>query len=206
MKKLSLALFAISMMAMASLAQGKANYSGVWKLDAAKSTFEGPMRVDSITLTVAQTAKDLKVDTESKRNPPASMPAGAGQPPTNMPPGAGQPPMGGPPAGGPPRGFGGRGFGMMGDGSVTYSLEGKETKVEMDGPNGKIPVIYKAAVETDGSLKLSNTRSFTGPMGEITTTVKETWKLSADGTTLTVDREATTPRGAQTSKLVFVKG
>ncbi len=196
MKKLTLALFAMSMMAAAALAQGKANYSGVWKLDAERSTFSGPMRVDSITLTVAQTAKYLKVDTESKRNPPANMPAGAGQPPA-----------GGPPGAGPGRGMGGgRGFGMMGDGSVTYSLEGKETKVETDGPNGKIPVIYKAAFEADGSLKLSNSRSFVGPMGEITSTTKETWKLSADGKTLTVDRETSNPRGAQTSKLVFVKG
>ena len=101
---------------------------------------------------------------------------------------------------------GGRGFGMVGDGSVTYSLEGKETKVEMEGPNGKMPVIYKAALEADGSLKLSNSRSFQGPNGEITSTTKETWKLSADGKTLTVDRETTNPRGSQTSKLIFVKG
>jgi hypothetical protein len=45
-----------------------------------------------------------------------------------------------------------------------------------------------------------------GPNGEITLTTKESWKLSADGKTLTVDRETTNPRGTQTSKLVFVKG
>lgn len=204
MKKLSLALFAISLMAAAALAQGKANYSGTWQLDKENSTFSGPMRVDGMTLKVAQTAKDIKVDTESKRNPPM------------VEPGVSQPPAGGPPAGGPPPGGGmgggrggmggGRGFGMMGDGSVTYSLEGKETKVEMEGPNGKIPVIYKAALEADGSLKLSNSRSFQGPNGEITSTTKETWKLSNDGKTLTIDRETTNPRGSQTSKLVFVKG
>ncbi len=197
MKKLSLALFAISMMAMAALAQGKANYTGTWQLDKEKSTLSGPMRVDGITLTVAQSAKEIKVDTESKRNPPMQMPGGGGQSP------AGRPPAGAGPNG-PGRGMG-RGFGMMGDGSVTYSLEGKETKVEMEGPNGKMPVIYKAALEADGSLKLSNSRSFQGPNGEITSTTKETWKLSADGKTLTVDRETTNPRGAQTSKLVFVK-
>lgn len=204
MKKLSLALFAISLMAMAGLAQGKANYTGTWQLDKEKSTFSGPMRVDGITLTVAQTAKEIKVNTESKRNPPMQMPGGGG----------GQPPAGGPPAGGAPQGAGpngpgrgmGRGFGMTGDGSVTYSLEGKETKVEMEGPNGKMPVIYKASLETDGALKLSNSRTFMGPNGEITLTTKETWKLSADGKTLTVDRETTNPRGTQTSKLVFVKG
>jgi len=71
---------------------------------------------------------------------------------------------------------------------------------------GKMPVIYKGSSETDGSLKLSNSRIFNGPQGEVTITTKETWKLSADGKTLTVDRESTTPRGNQTSKLVFNKG
>lgn len=195
MKKLSLAFFAISMMAMAALAQGETNYSGTWKLDAERSTFTGPMRVDMMTLTVTQTAKDIKVETESKRLPPSNIPLEAP---------AGAPSAGAP--GGPGRRMAPRGFGGTGDGSVSYSLEGKVTKVDMDGPNGKIPVIYKAAMEADGTLKLSNSRTFAGPMGEITTTTKETWKLSADGKTLTVDRETSTPRGSQTSKLVFVKG
>ena len=94
----------------------------------------------------------------------------------------------------------------MGEGSATYSLDGKELKIEMDGPNGKMPVTYKGTAEADGSLKLLNSRTFTGPMGEISMTTKETWRLSADGKTLTIDRESTSPRGSQTSKLVFVKG
>ena len=194
MKKLSLALFAISMMGIAGLAQGKADYSGTWQLDKDKSTFSGPMRVEGMTLTVAQTAKEIKVDTATKRLPP---PEGAGP---NAPTGAP-----GAPGAGPGRGMG-RGFGGMGDGSVTYSLDGKELKVEMDGPNGKMPVVYKGTVEANGSLKLSNSRTFAGPMGQITMTTKETWTLSTDGKSLTIDRENTTPRGAQTSKLVFVKG
>jgi hypothetical protein len=210
MKKLTLAVFAISVMAAAALAQGKANYSGTWSLDKEKSTFSGPMRPAGMTLTVAQTAKEIKVDTAVKRPDPNSMPAGA--PPAGGPP-AGGPPAGGPPAGAPGggqgRGMGGRGMGGgfgMGDGSVTYSLEGKETTVEMDGPNGKMPVIYKGTQEADGTLKLSTSRTFNGGMGEITMTTKETWTLSTDGKTLTIDRENTTPRGVQTSKLVFTKG
>ena len=203
-KKLALALFAVSLMAAAALAQGKANYSGTWNLDKEKSTLTGPMRVDSITLTVAQTAKDIKVDTESKRMAPTNMTPGT---PGGTPP-AGAPPMMGAPGGaGPGRGMGmGRGFGSFSDGSVTYSLEGKETKVEVDGPNGKMPVIYKGSLEANGTLKLSSSRTFNGPMGEINMSSSETWTLSADGKTLTVHRESTTPRGAQTSKLVFVKG
>ncbi|HEX6279522.1 MAG TPA: hypothetical protein VFZ49_05840 [Pyrinomonadaceae bacterium] len=183
MRKVMLAVFAVCVSAMAAAAQDKANYSGTWTLDKEKSTFSGPMRVDSMTLTVAQTAKDIKVDTSTKRLPPNDGPAG----------------------GGPGRGMGGRGFGM-GDGSTTYSLDGKEIKTEMDGPNGKMPVTHKGKLDADGSLKLTTTRSFTGPMGEMTMTTNETWKLSADGKTLTIDRENTTPRGAQTSKLVFTKG
>jgi len=205
MKKLTLALFAISMMAAAALAQGKANYSGTWNLDKEKSTFSGPMRPDGMTLTVAQTAKEIKVDTAVKRPAPTAAPAGG--PPAGGPPAGGPP--GGAPGGGQGRGMGGRGMGGgfgMGDGSVTYSLDGKETTVEMDGPNGKMPVLAKGTPEAEGSLKLSSSRTFNGGMGEITMTTKETWTLSADGKTLTIDRENTTPRGAQTSKLVFTKG
>ena len=148
-----------------------------------------------MTLTVAQSAKEIKVDTATKRLPP---PEGAGP---NAPAGA-PPPGGGAPGRGMGRGFGGFG---MGEGSVTYSLDGRELKVEMDGPNGKMPVIYKGTAEANGSLKLSTSRTFSGPNGEISMTSKETWTLSTDGKTLTIDRENTTPRGAQTSKLVFVK-
>lgn len=187
MKKLSLALFAVAMMAAASFAQGKANYSGTWTLDKDKSTLGGPMRIDGMTLTVAQTDKEIKVETATKRLPP------------NDTPGA---PTAGAPGGGPGRGRGGMG---MGDGTTVYSLDGKETKAEIDGPMGKMPVFYKAAAGADGSLELSSKRSFSGPQGEITMTTKETWKLSADGKTLTVDRVNATPRGDQTAKLVFSK-
>ena len=70
---------------------------------------------------------------------------------------------------------------------------------------GKFPVTYRGNAETDGSLKLSSSRTFSGPQGEVTVTTKETWKLSTDGKTLTVDRENASPRGNQTSKLVFTK-
>ena len=190
MKKLSLALFAISLMAAASFAQGKASYSGTWTLDKDKSTLAGPMRIDSMTLTVSQTDKEIKIETATKRLPP------------NDTPGA---PTAGAPGGGPGRGPGGRGPMGMGDGTTVYSLDGKETQAEVDGPMGKMPVTYKGSLRTDGSLELSSSRSFNGPQGTITTTTKETWGLSADGKTLTVDRVNSTPRGEQTSKLVFSK-
>jgi hypothetical protein len=42
-------------------------------------------------------------------------------------------------------------------------------------------------------------------MGEITSTTKEVWTLSPDGKTLTVARENTTPRGTNSSTLIFIK-
>lgn len=199
MKKALFLAFAFSVLAVGAMAQGKASYAGTWNLDAAKSKIDGPMRVESITLTVEHTAKDITITTATKR---AMGPAGA-------------PPAGGPPAGGPPNGgmpgMGGRGMGrglgMMGDGTVKYSFEGKDTVVEVDGPNGKMPITYKASKEADGSLKLSSAQKFRGPNGnDIDVTRKETWKLSSDGTTLTVEREQSTPGGNRTSTLVFVKG
>jgi hypothetical protein len=97
----------------------------------------------------------------------------------------------------------GGGFGN-GDNKVEYALDGKETIVEIDGPNGKLPIKYKATID-GAKLNLSSSRTFNGPMGEVTATTKESWSLSADGKTLTVERENTTPRGTNSSTLVFVK-
>ncbi len=157
------------------------DFSGTWTLDTAKSKLDERMRVESMTMTVAQTDKELKVTTETKRQAP---PADA--------------PQGGPGGRGAGRGFG------AGDSTTTYSLDGKETTAEIDGPNGKMPVKFKAAMET-GKATLSSTRSFTGQMGEVTMTTKESWSMSADGKTLTVVREQSTPRGATSSTMVFAK-
>jgi hypothetical protein len=167
----------------AGFAQKPTDFSGTWSLDIPKSQLDARMKVDALTMTVAQTDKELKVTTETKRPaPPADAPAG----PNGQGSGRGM------------RGFGG------GDGTVAYSLDGKETTVEVDGPNGKLPIKYKASVET-GKASLSSSRSFTGQMGEITVTTKDSWTLSADGKTLTDVRETTSPRGTSSSTLVFEK-
>ncbi len=165
----------------------KANFSGTWKLDTANSKTNERVPIESMTMTVEQSETELGVTTVTKRAaPPSDAPAAGG--------------------GRPGGGGGGRGMGGgMGDGKTVYNLAGKETIVEMDGPNGKVPVKYKAANE-GGVLKLSSSRSFSGPMGDITITTKEKWTLSADGTKLTVEREQSTPRGAMTSTMVFTKG
>lgn len=160
------------------------DFSGKWVLNLSKSQLNERMRIEAMTLTVAQTAKELKTKSEVKRTPP-------------------------------PNGFGGGGrggpMGLAGSGpeSRTFSLDGKETteapgefeaSVGMPGPK------LKADLRQDGTLDLSITRKFNaGPNGGADVTTKEKWTLSADGKTLTIDREQNTPRGTMTSKLVLLK-
>jgi hypothetical protein len=183
MKKIFFLAALFAAFAVAGYAQAKpTDFSGTWNLDIPKSQLNERMRIEGMTLTVAQTDKELKVTTETKRQAP---PADA--------------PQGGPGGGG--RGM--RGFGG-GDSTVAYSLDGKEMIVEVDGPNGKMPIKYMGKIE-GGKANLSSSRTFTGQMGEVTVTTKDTWTLSADGKTLTVVRDQTTPRGNNTSTMVFVK-
>jgi TonB family protein len=99
-----------------------------------------------------------------------------------------------------------RGGGMAGGGNsnLTYTLNGKETRTTQDSPMGAIPVTLKANLQGD-ILKLTQTRTINTQMGEITMITKEIWSLSADGKTLTVKRETQTPRGTNSSELVFAK-
>ena len=175
MKKILFVAAALCLFSMAAFAQ-KANYAGTWTLDVSKSKLNERMRIESMTLTVAQTDKDLSVTTVTKRAaPPADAPAGRG---------------------------GGMGRGFGGDGTTVWVLDGKGAKFEIDSPMGKVPVALKAAA--DGG-KLNLTRTVTTQMGDMTT--KETWELSPDGKTLTINREQPS-RGGGTSTvtMVFTKG
>lgn len=157
-------------------AQKATDFSGTWTLDTAKSKLGDRNMIESQTLTVTQNDKEIKIETASKMKPP--------------------------PEGGPQRGAR---MGMMGggDGISTYSLDGKETKSEVQGPMGAMPVSMKAA--WDGSkLKLTRSSSFSGPMGDVTIGSKETWSLGTDGV-LTVERETSSPRGTNSTTLVFSK-
>ena len=158
----------------------KADFSGKWTLDVAKSKLGERNTIESQTLTVAQTANDIKIDTATKRTAP--------------------------PAGAPGGGGGGGGMGRGGDGSASYMLDGKDVKSEVPGPGGAtVPVTTNAKVD-GGKLVLSRSSTFNGPNGAISTSSKETWELSADGKTLTVTTERTSPRGTDTITRVFVKG
>jgi hypothetical protein len=183
MKKTFFLATLVCLLAVSAFAQDKkaTDFSGSWTLDVSKSKLDERSRIESMTMTVTQTDKDIKVETATKRTPP---PEGAG---------GGQ--GGGMRRGG---GFGG------GDGATTYTLDGKETSLEEEGRMGKTAVKLKAELD-GGKLKLSSVRTFNTPNGEMTMTVKEAWSLSEDGKTLTVKRDMETPRGTNSSEMVFTK-
>ena len=136
MRKFTFLFFMVGILSLSVFAQAKPDYSGTWALDKEKSKLDERQAasIESQTLTVGQSEKELKVTVETKRNAPA----GGGRP------GGGQ---------GGGRGMGGRMGG--GDGTTTYSLDGKETTFERESPTGKIPVKLKAEFEKNGKLKLA---------------------------------------------------
>lgn len=182
------AAFAILAMAFTVSAQKvPADFSGKWNLDLAKSKLSDREKttIESQTVTVTQTAADIKIETATKRMaPPAGTPAG------------------GPPPGGGMGGGGGR-MGGGGDMPATYPL-GKETTVDQQmGPN-TVPVTLGS--KWDGSkLVVWRSSTFNGQNGEVKNTSKETWELGADGKTLTVNAERSGMQGTTTTTKVFTK-
>lgn len=67
MKKILFLTAIFSILAISALAQNKADFSGSWELDTVKSKLDERMRVESMTMNVAQTEKELKVETATKR-------------------------------------------------------------------------------------------------------------------------------------------
>ena len=179
-------------------AQKTADFSGKWNLDLTKSKLSDREKspIESQTLTVTQTAAELKVETATKRNaPPAGAPQG-GPPPGGM-------PAGGPPPGGNGGGRGGMGGGMMGgDGTATYKLDGKDVTSEIQSPMGSMTMVTKAKIDGD---KFKITRTTQTPMGDRVSTEK--WSLGADGKTLTIESERPNrDGGTDTTTKVFNKG
>ena len=159
-------------------------FTGKWVLDLSKSKLDERMRIESMTLTVVQTETLLNTKAETKRTPPKD----------NMTPGG--------------RG-GASGPAGMGPDTHTYSLDGKETTEDASAANpgmGMAGAKLKAELKSDGTLNLSLVRKFNTPMGEAESSTKEKWTLSADGKTLTIDRDQTSPRGSLSAKMVFTKG
>jgi hypothetical protein len=185
MKKIAILLAVVCLFVANAAAQAKkTDFSGEWKLDVSKSKLGERSRVESMTMKVAQTDKELKVETSTKR---AAPPEGQGGAPGGQ--GGGM-------------GRGGMRGGFGGDGTVTYSLDGKETTTE-GAMGGKATLT--ASFEKDGKLKLTRNQSVEGQMGQMNIGSKEIWELSADGKTLTVKRDTESPRGAMSTEMVFTK-
>ena len=178
-----------------SAQKAPADFSGKWSLDLAKSKLSDREKasIESQTMTVTQTAADIKIETETKRIAPAGgPPAGGGAP------GAGGPPPGGGMGGGGRMGGGG-GMG----GPQTFPL-GKETTSDQPMGQGTVPVTTGS--KWDGS-KLVTTRSFTAstPNGEFKSMTKQTFELGADVKSLTMTVESQGMQGTTTSTKVFTK-
>lgn len=179
------AVFCIILSAAAVSAQDKTtatNFAGTWELDTAKSNLSERMRIESMTMNVTQTDKDLTVQTTTKR---AERPEGEKR--------------GGDGSGGGRMGRGGgMGAGLMGgDMNITYTLDGKETMAD--------EIAVKAKFEKGGKLKLVHTRSFETQMGVMSIKVIDTWELTDEGKTLKVKRNIETPRGVQSSEMIYAK-
>ena len=192
-----MAIFSLFLAVAAVSAQEKmmtaTNFSGNWELDVSKSKLGDRNRIESMTMNVTQTGKELKVDTNTKRaaRPEGDQAAGAGN-------------------GGGMRQGGGMGRGGMtggGNATATYNLDGKEITVQTDAPAGmpSSPVTYKSKMEKDGKLKLMQSRSFDTPNGSMSIKTTETWELTDSGKGLKVTRDTETPRGTQTTEMYFTK-
>lgn len=167
-----------------SAQQKTIDFSGNWELDAGKSKLGGQSRIESVTLNVTQTAKELKVETKTKYASPSGTEVRTGEKNTMIRTNV---------------------SGNFGDVTQTaaYSLDGAETKSEIPG----IPIAtttFKAKFEKDGKLHLVSSRALENPKGA-TAAVKEIWTLSADGKTLTVVREQEMPGAKSATEMVFNK-
>jgi hypothetical protein len=162
------------------------NFAGTWALDKAKSKDLPPQmeNIKTLTLTVTQDAQQLTTDTKVERNENADAAA----------------PGGGGPGGG---GGGRRGGGMMGPQNVAYKLDGSEATLDT---GGRGTATAKAEWQNGGkTLKLTTKRTFDFQGNSVTTTSTEIWDLSSDGKTLTIQRTSESPRGTQSSTLVYNK-
>ena len=188
------------------------DYSGTWVLDKSK-TRNLPSRLQGYTMVVTQTEEQLTVETKVKGDlqPPRREPdEGPGGGPPGGPGGEGGFP-GGPqdeglspegPGGGPPSGV--MALGMVIP-SATYSLDGKETTVELKGRMSGTATLKAKWAKDRKAFELSAVRHAEFQGNSVTFTSKETWKLSADGEVLNLQRTVETPRGTDTVKLTFNK-
>lgn len=183
MKRLFSTMALLVFAASVGFAQPASDYAGKWSLDVKASELDQRSMVESMTLTVSATEKDISVTTESVRQQRQGQGGAGGQ--------------------------GGRGQGMgpglmPGDGTVKYNLDGKAVKDTQEMQMGNIELTLTGKASATG-LSLVTERKMSSPVGEISLKTSENWSLSDGGKTLTIKREMDTPRGKMNSVLVFRK-
>jgi hypothetical protein len=208
MKQVSIFLAAVFALSLTVFAQ--ANYSGSWELDKSKSKLDerAGKSIEAQTLIVSQTANSLTVEVKTKTISSAG--DGMGKPVDLSVDEKAKPiepskdvPMAAPPiaAEGIRKGSVMTVSSDFGDGTTTYSFDGKDAKTTQESP-----IVSKAKLGKDGSLQLSQTKTISGPNGEMTISLKESWTLSSDGKVLNVKRETDTLSGKISSESVYEKG
>ncbi len=169
------AIFCLCFQAM-TVSAATPDFSGSWELDTGKSVLPETMRVESMTIKVVQTEKDLRIVSISSRTQ------------SNK---------------GDRRGGAGMGFG--GSGANDYSLDGKETTTDISNDMATGKVTRKATVASDGKLSLTATSNLETQMGSFTMKTNEIWELLDEGKTLKITRYTESPRGATNAEMYFTK-
>jgi hypothetical protein len=193
-----------------SVSAAPPNFSGTWMLDKSKSQLQRQMEnIESYTMVVSQDDQQLTVENKivggarmggdqggaSGQGGQRGQGGFGGQ-------GRRQGGSGGQGGGG---GRGGRGGFGMGAGTLTYKLDGSETKIESAGGRGGDATLKAQWKDKGKTLELTNTRTMNFQGNEVTRTTKERWELSDEGKTLKVKRSVEGPQGSQESTLIFLK-
>ena len=164
------------------------NFSGNWTLDMKKSKLKGKLTVEAMKMTVLQTSKNIKIETDTKFLPASDNKNADIR--------------------------GGSGFGKGPTQSVTvynYTLDGKETDYQEPGGIGNAKIT--GVIEKNGQMNLNQTRRIVMTTGEKVLKIYEIWTLSPDGKTLNVWRSNDVLKGdfleqkvaAEFSEMVFTK-
>lgn len=179
LKIILLAVFSLLLtVSMVSAQQTKIkDFSGNWTLDAAKSKLNKKVTIESMTMTVLQTGKDINIQTKTNFSP--------------------SPEIG--------RMNNRRGNSVASSSIIqtayVYTLDGKETGFKTADGIGN--AVLKAQIEKTGQVKFTQTRRLNTQSGEMTLKTVEIWTLSADGKILNVKRDADSMSGDFMSQKVI---
>jgi hypothetical protein len=167
----------VLLFAIPAFAQSTPDYNGTWILDTQRTKLDGRVQVDSMTLKIKDKVTEITKETITKR-------------------------------GGQPRGQGARGMGAglgLRDGIETFTMDGKEKTIVEEGPRGPVKVKLRGRRDKEGRVIISTSRNLSVPMGEVQISTEETWSLSSDGQTLTINAKWDSPLGSNSNKLYFIR-